>query len=800
MKVTRFIHLCVHAILVAVVVLLKTAKPAPSDVPAIEDNAKHSHTKPDEDDEAVLFLQLLINPTPKCRTGHRNGTIPRTSPACPPAVGSNLVEGRAFAGPIDFVYCWAGEEAEENVDSDLMANTTVQHVSGHHFNEMQSSLRSLQLHAPWFNKVYLLVNGPAQLPTWAANDSRIEMVDRCTLFPVRSDCPTKNTAACQAVSHLIPGLSEHFVAMQDDYFFVGPVTPSSFFDADGAPFIFALGTGVLTPVYGPREELSGPDVPPEKVPLRTSPFVHSPIPMLVSFTRTLEEEFGDWFAFVRSHKRRFVCCNATLYGNGLDEDFSRVYPAMLHERHVGVNLELAHKAAMIGYCHCGDIQCIRVLLEIPATKFLNIQSCKTIVEWREARHLLDQRPEHFEGLRGELVSVSLATLAGTEHVGTDLVVSAITLLDIVLAAASFWVIGSSLHTTRSRPAGFLGLETFQQVAIFVSYIALSVAHLFLQQRAGKSGYSIISATILIYFIKIVVSFVMFLCRGDLTAGFSTLSAPGCARFGKVPACILPMVPGGLLATYDALSFLSLVNMDPVTYKIFVHMRLVLLGFLWQWAFQQKLSAPQWLALLLFVAASITKGVEQVTGTDTGFRIGIIIVSIQIVVGAVASVASEVLLKEMPMPIDLVNTCTYFWGLVVIANMMLMSQGPAALYSELLSPAAWNKLLVDPYMIGSIVCLAAIGVVTAYLIKGLSNIVKELSGGFVIIITTILQWLFAGVSIINGFSMMGVIVALFGIGVYSTDPLSNPKPQKQDAIIPPAPFEGRLTNPPPSPPP
>merc|ERR1712072_1544303 len=107
-----------------------------------------------------------------------------------------------------------------------------------------------------------------------------------------------------------------------------------------------------------------------------------------------------------------------------------------------------------------------------------------------------------------------------------------------------------------------------------------------------------SATIIIYVGKCAVSFLMFLCRSDLRAGFSSILAPGCARFGRLPACFLPLIPGGLFAAYDTLSFLSLSNLDPATYQILVQLRIVWVGILWQLAFHRNLSATQWFALLL----------------------------------------------------------------------------------------------------------------------------------------------------------------------------------------------------------
>lgn len=326
----------------------------------------------------------------------------------------------------------------------------------------------------------------------------------------------------------------------------------------------------------------------------------------------------------------------------------------------------------------------------------------------------------------------------------------------------------SLRGIATGPNAYISLSG---IAILVAYISLSVCHGFLQQRAGATGYSLISATIMICIGKFMVSFFMFLSKGNLRAGFSTLRAPGCQRFGKVPAFLLPMLPGGLLAGYDVLSFYSLAHVGPATYQVLLHTRAIFICFLWQMLFQRKLSKGQWLGILLLVAASITKGLDAAQISDSSSIVaGVLIVMIQIGMSSIASVLSEVLLKEMPMPTDLLNSCQYLWGLVWLVIALLCQQGPKGLYSELLSPVAWSKLQGDPWMISSICCLTVFGIVTAYLLKSFSNIVKEFSRGFVVIACTVLQVVLLGSSAVSTFGIIGVGLCVLGICVYSMDAL------------------------------
>merc|ERR1719329_1849045 len=131
--------------------------------------------------------------------------------------------------------------------------------------------------------------------------------------------------------------------------------------------------------------------------------------------------------------------------------------------------------------------------------------------------------------------------------------------------------------------------------------------MFFQQRAGTTQYSFVSATVLIYCGKCFVACVMFLVkRPPPPTSFQSSRSP---RFPQVPAFLLPVIPGVLLASADAISFVSPTHLEPATYQIFLNVRIVVVGILWQIVFRRKLSHTQWLALVLFISAGFTKGLD-----------------------------------------------------------------------------------------------------------------------------------------------------------------------------------------------
>jgi len=203
----------------------------------------------------------------------------------------------------------------------------------------------------------------------------------------------------------------------------------------------------------------------------------------------------------------------------------------------------------------------------------------------------------------------------------------------------------------------------------------------------------------------------------------------------------------------------------------LNVRIVIVGILWQVVFRRKLSTTQWLALVLFIAAGFTKGLDASQFVESfEFGSSVFWLGIQILLGAGANVISEVLLKDSTLSVDLINVYTYSSGFVWLLVVLMYQHGCAALYSELLSPSAWIRLQADPWMMASICCLTVFGIVTAYFLKELSNILKELSGGAVLFISTVLTWIFVGTSAITGLGLMALVMAALSIAIYSAEPL------------------------------
>lgn len=290
------------------------------------------------------------------------------------------------------------------------------HNRGQGFGELRYSIRFLEAYAPWFNKVYILVDTPAKRPTWLTEASKdnIVMIDRCSLFNRSQDCPTENDSACRAVMHKIPGLSEHFVAMDDDFLVVHPSSPSDFFASQGEPLVLAESAEEEVPMYADTPQ--GPDMPPKSAPTRMSLFDHVPCPNLVSFAWKVESTYPDWFAFVRSHRTRFGCCNASIKGNGLDEDFQRIYPHMLLKEKVGIHRRAQHATCGMDY-GVDSVECLTQKLKDPQLMFLTMQNIVEMGTWRVVQEALE---EHIRDMpTSEYVMNSSASLVSWKRADFD---------------------------------------------------------------------------------------------------------------------------------------------------------------------------------------------------------------------------------------------------------------------------------------------------------------------------------------------------------------------------------------------
>ncbi|MEJ8640052.1 stealth family protein [Streptomyces sp. MS2.AVA.5] len=149
--------------------------------------------------------------------------------------------------PIDVVYTWVDdadpvwnthrEVAMKSKDAELCHHLALSRARFRNRDELRFSLRSLEQHAPWVRRVYLVTCG--QRPSWLNRDHpRLRLVEHKEIFSDLSALPTFNSHAIESQLHRIPGLSDHFLYFNDDVFLGRYLSPRTFFVANGMTRFF----------------------------------------------------------------------------------------------------------------------------------------------------------------------------------------------------------------------------------------------------------------------------------------------------------------------------------------------------------------------------------------------------------------------------------------------------------------------------------------------------------------------------------------------------------------------------------
>lgn len=221
-------------------------------------------------------------------------------------------------GDIDVVYTWVDAAdpswAEQyrrhsrNEGAALPSADTDERF--HDRDELRYSLRSLELFAPFVRHVYLVTAD--QVPAWLDTSSdRLTVVSHRELFPDASVLPTFNSHAIEACLHLIPGLAEHYVYLNDDVLLGREVVPGDFFTIGGLPkvrFGFrAIYDGEPPPSAMPTDwaAYNASSLIQRDFGLRIARRLkHVPLPQRRSQLHELEATYPDAFAATRGSRFR----------------------------------------------------------------------------------------------------------------------------------------------------------------------------------------------------------------------------------------------------------------------------------------------------------------------------------------------------------------------------------------------------------------------------------------------------------------------------------------------------------------
>lgn len=87
--------------------------------------------------------------------------------------------------------------------------------------------RGVEKFAPWVRRIHFVTSG--QRPEWLdADNPKIHLVSHRDYIPEQF-LPTYNSVVIERYMHRIPGLAEHFVYFNDDFYITNHITPERFF-------------------------------------------------------------------------------------------------------------------------------------------------------------------------------------------------------------------------------------------------------------------------------------------------------------------------------------------------------------------------------------------------------------------------------------------------------------------------------------------------------------------------------------------------------------------------------------------
>lgn len=135
-------------------------------------------------------------------------------------------------GPIDAVYTWvnSADPHWRSLFRDAGGSIAIDQDRFGQTDELKYSLRSLFMHAPWINNVYILSN--CTPPDWFEPRPNIHWVDHNDVIP-KEYLPTFNSNVIESFIWRMDGLSEQFIYLNDDFFLGHYFRPEDFFCGNG---------------------------------------------------------------------------------------------------------------------------------------------------------------------------------------------------------------------------------------------------------------------------------------------------------------------------------------------------------------------------------------------------------------------------------------------------------------------------------------------------------------------------------------------------------------------------------------
>jgi len=228
------------------------------------------------------------------------------------------------------------------------------------------------------------------------------------------------------------------------------------------------------------------------------------------------------------------------------------------------------------------------------------------------------------------------------------------------------------------------------------------------------------------------------------------------------------VPAFIYMITNNLDIHMLRYMDPGTMFVLAQLKIVSTALLWRAFFKKPISNAKWTGIAFLVAGSVMCGWPKDERSEKEMyieKMGLILISIQIVLSACAGVYNEWVFKnvESNQSIHLQNISMYTWGIILnLMKKQMFREGQSGLQPEVEKDegffTGWSIFTI------ALVCTYAFkGLLMAQLMKYANNIVKLFVYGIALIVTNFLTWLVFGL-MATWLFLIGLAMVVVGVTI------------------------------------
>jgi len=235
---------------------------------------------------------------------------------------------------------------------------------------------------------------------------------------------------------------------------------------------------------------------------------------------------------------------------------------------------------------------------------------------------------------------------------------------------------------------------------------------------------------------------------------------------------LYLIPSGLYAVYNILAFYSLERTDPTTYFIFLQLRSLVSGVVYQALFKKKLSRSQWGSMALLTIGAITKEISFEDGLHINVFDALPFILIQTLCSCFASVYNEYLFKSKDVDFWIQNLF-FYTNSIMINFMVFISTNDTA--ANNLGPILQTPVLLV------ILNMIVIGITTSMFLKHLNAILKNFAAALELLFLPIAGFFFFGYPI-NVQTVMSIILIWTSMYIYAKNPIQEEKTKAKDEHV------------------